>query len=193
MARSKEFNPAERLEKARNLFWEKGYNATSMQDLVDTMGLNRGSIYDTYGDKHKLYMQCLQDYVNQSTGICSTLLKAEGSPLQVISNTITELVENGLKNEKSCMAVKSTFEMASCDEDVRKLACQSVEQTSKLFKVLIVKAQAAGEINPDINPGLLADFIVSSFSGFAQNYALFRNPKQVRKMAAFLIESLNTA
>lgn len=192
MARSKEFNPAERLEKARNLFWEKGYNATSMQDLVDAMGLNRGSIYDTYGDKHSLYMQCLQDYVNQNSCTCNALVKAEGTPLQVIANTINTIVENSLKTEKSCMAVKSTFEMAACDEEVRKLACKNVEQTSKLFQGLIVKAQLAGEIKKDINPALLADFIVSSFSGFAQNYALFRNPKQVRKMAGLLIESLGS-
>ncbi len=62
MARKKEFDPEERMEKARDLFWEKGYNATSMEDLVQTMGLNRGSIYDTYGDKHSLYLQCLGNY-----------------------------------------------------------------------------------------------------------------------------------
>ena len=62
MARNKAFEPEERLEKAKCLFWQKGYNATSMQDLVETMGLNRGSIYDTYGDKHSLFLQCLQSY-----------------------------------------------------------------------------------------------------------------------------------
>lgn len=192
MARNKEFDPAEKLEMARNLFWEKGYNATSMQDLVDTMGLNRGSIYDTYGDKHSLYLQCLTDYVNKNACACNSMAQMQGTPLEVIGSAINAIVESSLDSKKSCMAVKSTFELANCDEDVRLLAKKNVEQTSKVFQVLIVKAQEAGEIKSDINPALLADFIVSSFSGFSQNYALFRNPKQVRKMAALLIESLGS-
>lgn len=192
MARNKEFDPAEKLEKARDLFWEKGYNATSMQDLVDTMGLNRGSIYDTYGDKHSLYLQCLTDYVNKNACSCSSMAQMQGTPLEVIGSAINAIVENSISNEKSCMVVKSTFELANSDEEVRKLAKKNIEQMSKLFEALIVKAQVVGEINKDINPALLADFIVSSFSGFSQNYALFRNPKQVRKMAALLIESLGS-
>lgn len=190
MARNKEFDPAEKLEKARNLFWQKGYNATSMQDLVDTMGLNRGSIYDTYGDKHSLYLECLKSYVNASTCNCNTLISESISAMQAIEDIIDATVESAISNNKSCMVVKSTFEMAACDAQVKDLAKNNCVQTSALFEGLIKKAQKTGEIKKNLDPALLASFIVSSFSGFSQNYALFGDAKQVRKMAGLLIESM---
>ena len=60
MARSKSFVESEVLDKALNLFWTKGYNATSIQDLVDHLGINRASIYSTWGDKHGLYLETLK-------------------------------------------------------------------------------------------------------------------------------------
>ena len=62
MARTKCFNRDEALEKAMQAFWAKGYEATSVQDLVDCMGINRGSLYDTFGDKHQLFLEALDQY-----------------------------------------------------------------------------------------------------------------------------------
>ena len=62
MARPKEFDPDEVLDRALDVFWEKGFEGTSVQDLVDHMGINRGSIYGTFGDKHRLFQQALERY-----------------------------------------------------------------------------------------------------------------------------------
>ncbi|MNC70346.1 HTH-type transcriptional repressor ComR [compost metagenome] len=62
MGRTKEFEINEVLDKTIQLFWMQGYEKTSMQDLVDFMGIHRRSIYDTFGDKHALYMKALQRY-----------------------------------------------------------------------------------------------------------------------------------
>lgn len=67
MARTKQFDEAEVLELAVSQFWKKGYNATSMQDLVDTLGLSRSSIYDTYTDKRQLFLASLDKYAQQSS------------------------------------------------------------------------------------------------------------------------------
>ena len=67
MARKKNFDEVEVLDKAVNLFWEKGYNATSIQDLVEGLGINRASIYDTWGDKHQLYLSALKRYRQNSS------------------------------------------------------------------------------------------------------------------------------
>ena len=66
MARCVEFNEVEKIEKAMNVFWEKGYNATSMQDLVDAMQINRSSLYNTIGDKHQLFMKCIGNYFDNA-------------------------------------------------------------------------------------------------------------------------------
>ena len=62
MARSKEFNEEEALDKAMEIFWKQGYEKTSIQDLVDQMGIHRRSLYDTFGDKHSLFVQTLERY-----------------------------------------------------------------------------------------------------------------------------------
>lgn len=67
MARSKEFEVNEVLDKAIQLFWTQGYEKTSMQDLVEFMGIHRRSIYDTFGDKHALFMKALERYETKQT------------------------------------------------------------------------------------------------------------------------------
>src|SRR5437879_13191066 len=62
MARHKEFDSDEALNKAMEVFWSRGYEAASIQDLVKNMGINRQSLYDTFGDKHALYLQTLDRY-----------------------------------------------------------------------------------------------------------------------------------
>ncbi len=62
MARHKEFDQDEALQKAMEAFWARGYEATSMQDLVEHMGINRQSLYDTFGDKHSLFLKALDRY-----------------------------------------------------------------------------------------------------------------------------------
>ena len=63
MARPKEFDRTQALDKAMHLFWQQGYEATSMQDLCNHMGINRGSLYDTYGNKHSLFLEGIQRYI----------------------------------------------------------------------------------------------------------------------------------
>ena len=71
MARTKDFDEDEVLDKAMYLFWNQGYNGTSMQDLVDGLGISRSSLYDTFGDKHSLFIKTLENYKkNASSVIC---------------------------------------------------------------------------------------------------------------------------
>ena len=65
MARTKEFDRIEVLDRATDLFWEKGYESTSMQDLVETMGIGRASLYDTFGSKQELFAEVLERYADR--------------------------------------------------------------------------------------------------------------------------------
>ena len=77
MARTKDFDENEALNKAIAIFWHKGYNGTSMQDLVEGLGISRSSLYDTYGDKHTLFIKALESYQNEASGkVCSIVSSA---------------------------------------------------------------------------------------------------------------------
>ena len=86
MARTVEFNECEIIDKAMNVFWEKGYQATSMQDLVDAMQINRSSIYNTFGDKHQLFMKCISSYFDNAMLEIKEKVAKQSSAKQALIN-----------------------------------------------------------------------------------------------------------
>src|SRR2546430_17047781 len=88
MARPKEFNPETALDKAIELFWRKGYEATSIEDLVASMDINRGSLYETFGDKQKLFLACMDRYCNGMAAIRLSLLNQPRPALAAIRRCI---------------------------------------------------------------------------------------------------------
>lgn len=190
MARTKAFEPVEKLERAKDIFWQKGYQATSMQDLVDTMGLNRGSIYDTYGDKHSLFLMCLKSY---SDGMLNDYLQATDaakSPVKAIEKIIKRAAARTIEEGKTCMGVKSAFELASDDEEVHAILKENTGSVVNVLKDLIRKAQKADEINAKRDAAVLANFIVSNFTGFWQLFLVYGDPEMLKQQADFLIRSI---
>src|ERR1700754_1337851 len=84
MPRTKSFNEEEMLDKAKDLFWRKGFNGTPPQDILDETGLSRSSLYDTYGDKQSLFLKTLKRYRDRETAAVITHLDgAEDVPLAI--------------------------------------------------------------------------------------------------------------
>jgi TetR/AcrR family transcriptional regulator, transcriptional repressor for nem operon len=190
MARNKAFEPEEKLEQAKCLFWEKGYNATSMQDLVDTMGLNRGSIYDTYGDKHSLFLQCLRSYTESMFGDYRKVAEETKSPIKAVEKIIKKAAQRTVDEGRTCLGVKSTFELASVDEEVHAILKENTTNLVAVLKDLLKKAQKADEISGKRDPGMLANFIVANFTGFWQFYLVYGDGELVEQQAEFLIKSI---
>lgn len=119
MSRPKEFEPDAALDKAMHLFWEKGYAGTSIQDLVDHMGVNRFSIYDTFGDKHALYLAAIARYHKQMTGQLLAIL-GEDDGLSAIQNHFRALAEamSSPLGRVGCLVQNATLEVAPHDAEV---------------------------------------------------------------------------
>jgi TetR/AcrR family transcriptional repressor of nem operon len=192
MARSKEFEPEERLERARELFQEKGYNATSMQDLVDAMGLNRGSIYDTYGDKHTLFLKCLDSYNNTNRQMCTEALDKSKSPLKTIEQIIRRSLQEQMDNGKPCLAARSAYELGDVDAEVLHAVRENNVNFAAMFECLLGKAQEAGELPKDKDVAVLSKFIVSSFNGFWQTFMLYNNKSLVYRLIDQLMEMIKS-
>lgn len=190
MARNKEFNPSERLENARNLFWQKGYYATSMDSLVKSMKVNRASIYATYGDKHKLYLDSLYDYANDTFKDYKSAILENQSPLDSIKKIVNKAIERTFEKNKACMLVKSSFEVAPHDKELNNILKNLNNNLISIFEELIIEAQTKGEVNSLKDPLLLAQFIVSSFAGFWQIQILYNDKEQVKQLASVLFTVL---
>ena len=165
MARTKEFRPEAALDAAMQLFWLKGYGATSMRDLLDGMGIGRGSFYDTFGDKHALFLAALDRFEEARTGWIGETL--EGSGLDGIEEVFRRSIEGllGFEPRRGCLLANTAVELAPHDPEVAGRISRYVRRTEEAFTGALARAQEAGEIPVDGDPKVLARFLVSNLHG----------------------------
>ncbi|MBC6110310.1 TetR/AcrR family transcriptional regulator [Pedobacter fastidiosus] len=167
MARTKDFDENEVLTKAIQLFWHKGYNATSMQDLVDGLGISRSSLYDTYSDKHTLFLKALESYQLAGNAKIKEIVAQSVSAKETVIK-LMELATNDLvgdKQQKGCFMVNAEVEVAPHDQEVSKLVCQNEQQMETAFFQVIKKGQESGEITNTQDALVLAKFIFNAVKG----------------------------
>jgi TetR/AcrR family transcriptional repressor of nem operon len=191
MARNVEFNEDQAIQKAMEVFWKKGYNGASVRNLTDAMNINSSSLYNTVGDKHQLFVKCIRNYTQ---GRMRDALAHAGnikSPLKAIINYINDAVNTILYNNDSCLAIKTTFEVAASDPDVQAVLKEDNDFTHKFLLDLINRAIQAKEIDDDTDAETLTDFIIMMFTGWHESYILHKNPIKIKKMAKYLISQIS--
>jgi TetR/AcrR family transcriptional regulator, transcriptional repressor for nem operon len=167
MARTKDFDENEVLTKAMHLFWEKGYLATSMEELVTGLGISRSSLYGTYMDKHTLFIKSLEHYQQMAGAKLQDILKSPGSAKQTVKKLI-EHATGGLSDgqkQTGCFMVNAEVEVAPHDKKVSKLVCQNDQQMEDIFCQVIKNGQKIGEIKNSRNARVLAKFMSNTIKG----------------------------
>ncbi len=190
MPRNKEFDYEDKLEVAKNLFWKKGYAATSMADLVDAMNINKSSLYQTYGSKHDLFLKSLIKYLKEKEKAYEQSAGKSEDPLKAVKNVVFDFLNGVLQDNKTCLAVTSTFELVRDDQEVRKLIANQTLVSVSLFEKLLEKAAATGELNTKKDLNALAHFIVLGMASIWYTHILFDNKALTKQMTKFLIESI---
>ena len=164
MARSKEFEVNEVLDKAVQLFWMQGYEKTSMQELVDFMGIHRRSIYDTFGDKHALFMKALQRYEALQTKKIKMLIDKK----EPVKELIRQFLATSLEREgepQGCFMVNTGVELGVLDPVVASLVEENYSKTEKMLFNLILSGQQTGEINSQLDPEALSHYLLNIWLG----------------------------
>ncbi|TFW09788.1 TetR/AcrR family transcriptional regulator [Oxalobacteraceae bacterium OM1] len=164
--RTKEFEPDEIADAAMQVFWQRGYAATSVQDLVDGTGLSRSSLYSTFENKEGLYQQALRRYAAVTTANVE-LLSGPGSPHTLIRQLLVAIADNELNDpqRRGCLVANATLELAGRDEAVAELVAHNLQRLQKALEALIRRGQQAGEVAPEKNPRALARFFVNTMQG----------------------------
>jgi TetR/AcrR family transcriptional regulator, transcriptional repressor for nem operon len=167
MARRKEFLPEQALEKAMNLFWKCGYEGSSVEDIVQSTGLGRGSLYDTFGDKHALYLAALDLYGVMYGGKLTTMRAQSGSVYAIFQDFFQGLIEEALADpeRRGCFMVNAAMEMAPHDPDVAQWVQSGLDATREAFYHVLIKAQAAGELAWERDPHQLASYLLNAYLG----------------------------
>lgn len=166
MARPREFDEDSVLDAVVLCFWNRGFEATSIRDLIEQTGLTGASLYNAFGDKRALYERALEHYVESS--IADRLRRcAELAPLDAIEAFFEEIVRRSLtdENRKGCMLVNAALEVAPHDPEFRELVADVLSGIEAFFLGCIEAGQADGTINPSLPAQSLADNLLSVLMG----------------------------
>jgi TetR/AcrR family transcriptional repressor of nem operon len=148
MARPREFDEVTALEAAIECFWQHGYEATSVRDLADKMGISAPSLYNTYGDKHALFVQALERYLDHATRARIKRLEDSLPPKQAVRHFIEEIIARSVndRERRGCFLINSALEVAPHDRKLGALIADRLGEIEAFFYRSIKAAQAEGEV-----------------------------------------------
>jgi TetR/AcrR family transcriptional regulator, transcriptional repressor for nem operon len=164
VARTKEFDPVAVLDAALELFWRRGYEATSMSDLVAHLGIGRASIYATFGSKHELYLRALERYVRLKDADVVRLLSQPGPVLPAIS-ALLALYASQEQPRRGCLVVNAACELLPADPRVARQVELSWQALETALASALTRAQAQGELAAASDPRALAQFLLVVLQG----------------------------
>ena len=167
MARHKEFNRDDALQKAMVVFWSRGYEAASIQDLVKHMGINRQSLYDTFGDKHALYLQALDCYREVESRKVFDLLERSGSVKKSLRRLFAGVVEGSLcdRERRGCFTGNAMSELAGRCKKTAARTCSNMAAAEGAFYRALLRGKKEGELKRVRDPRAVARFLYSNLQG----------------------------
>lgn len=167
MARPLAFDPQEKLHKAMLLFWRQGYEATSVQDLVDALQINRFSLYNTFGDKEALYEQVIRHYRTHVFGYLEAQLQPAEEGLPRLFAYLEALCE-GLERQPEpwgCLLQNSVISRNAFSPALQEIVDEFLSILHSHILAIMEASIKLGQIEPDQSPDVLADFVVIHIQG----------------------------
>lgn len=163
----KRFNIEETLTRAMQTFWSHGYEATSMQDLVNATGVNRASLYATYGDKRELFLTALKKYDREIRGRMLTELSNTTNPSQAIAAVFDKFIDQtrAVQENWGCFLVNTALELAPHDSDIAGMVNTAQDEIEAFFLAMIRKGQETGEFDSEADAEQLAHQVLASLLG----------------------------
>ena len=165
LGRPLEFDPREALDAAMHQFWNQGYNATSLQDLLTCMELSKSSFYQTFLSKEDLFLNCITHYCEQRTKELEDKLATSSSGIKYIYLVFNSIVENSDNTNNGCLLVNTANEFGQRNKNVSKRVYNSLKKFEDIFKKALLKAQDKKEISKNINLNTYAFYLVSGLCG----------------------------
>ncbi|MGW6284861.1 TetR/AcrR family transcriptional regulator [Streptomyces sp. NPDC055107] len=186
MARTKEFDPEAALQSALQLFWQRGYEATSMADLVEHLGIGRASIYATFGNKHELYLKALDRYSENSDSDLLRELSQPGSALPAVRTAVRRFAAEANADDlraRGCFITNTAAELGPHDPAAARRVEASWDHIETLLHSALTRAQAQGELPSDRDPQALARMLLVLMQGLRVVGKATKEPGRVRDAA----------
>lgn len=192
MGRPKQFDPELAVEQAMQVFWRKGYASTTPQDLVDALGIGKGSLYNAFGSKHALFERALKLYRESQADALAELLARPGPVKERLRTTLTFIAEMNLgdPDRRGCLAVNTAAELASSDPQANELVSRMFDRTEQAFRAVIDEGQRTGEISSERNAQAIGSLMLNTVVGLQLLSKTANGPDRLARVIDALLETL---
>ncbi len=165
MARNREFDDHEILAAATDVFWRKGYEGTSVQDLVVATGLSRGSLYGAFGDKEQLFRKALAHFEERSFSGFEEVAAGHAGGVGKIRAVFQQAAESTLTDCRGCLVANAATELSSREPWMAEIGEASRRGLERFFKSCMDLAVATGELESDKGGPAMARFLTNALLG----------------------------
>ncbi|NEY34856.1 TetR family transcriptional regulator [Streptomyces sp. PRKS01-65] len=186
MARTKEFDPDAALQSALELFWRRGYEATSMSDLVAHLGIGRASLYATFGNKRELYLKALERYQAARLPEMVRELSRPGPVLPGVRALVRRYADEAAADEPrrlGCLVTNTAAELAPHDPAAARQVERNWDHLESVLHSALVRARAQGELPAGRDPLALARMLLVLLQGLRVVGKASADPARVRDAA----------
>ena len=193
MARPVEFDEDKVLTNAMEQFWKEGYEASSVRKLLDCTGINRGTLYNSFGDKDTFFRACVEYYNMIVQKQIESSLKDENlSCWNAIEAYFEETISNVSQKQQAmgCMLVNSLCESVNQNRVLRKLVRDSLMLIRKEFLVRLSEAKANKKLKKGLGIDFAADVLMNTLYGIRVNSRSGRETKLLKMLVKHSIDSL---
>ena len=191
VGRPLQYNPEQALNEAMLVFWQQGYTATSLDDLLKSMQLSKSSFYQAFKSKHRLFLQCIMHYVTLTSHDLNSKLTSANSGKEFIVTVFNSVINDDRKTRKGCLVSNTASEFAQVDPQVAKLVKKSMMTFKGIFKKAIITGQQDGSICKKIEAEQLAGYLVASLNGIRTMVKAGIDQATLRGMVGMIETNLN--
>jgi TetR/AcrR family transcriptional repressor of nem operon len=195
MPRPKSFDESAVLDRAVQLFWQRGYEGTSMSDLEEHLGLGRQSLYNAFGDKHELFQKALQRYREWGAQEQLALLTGRNAGLEAVrtffDRLIVSLTPRGSEPRRACFIANSALELAGHCEATRGQCTRAEDAAQDGFRHALANAARRGELRPDVDVHGAATMLVTQMYGLSVMAKLGNSREEMRAAVEAMLAGLS--
>ena len=191
MARPIQYEMDKILPQLMNLYWEKGYEATSIKDITNLTGLKPGSLYKIFENKEGIFEAAMDLYISNNTQALSKIFENEDTPLENIETFLSEFIFSAITNEniKGCLLVKTLLITTHTDKKVQAYIVESFAQTEKLLEKTLTMAKQKQLSHVD--PKDFSKFIINTIYGAHVYYKANHDAKVLAQTMQYVLDLLS--
>jgi TetR/AcrR family transcriptional repressor of nem operon len=188
-----EFDPDEALGAAVEVFWTKGYEATSLSDLLDAMSLSKSSLYQAFGSKQRLFERCLARYADDLSAAMRARLDEATSARRFIEETFRAVARTAEQpaGSRGCLVANSASELGQRDPSLAAPVADGLARFSGVFRRAVERAQAAGEIPAEADPRTLATYLVACMNGLRTMIKAGASRRAAKDVVSLMLRALD--